>query len=196
MIAQLTGRLIAKNALSCIIDVGGVGFQVVMSSHTLAGLPGEGETVRVLTHLHVREDELTLYGFSDEYERALFLRLIEVSGVGPKVALSALSSFRPDALVDAIVREDAALISSVPGIGRKTAQRVIIELKDRLGGGPLEIVPAGGAAAPATSEARDALLAMGFSAAEVAQALKGFDGPADDAEALLKHALRRLGGGV
>ncbi|GAV31561.1 holliday junction ATP-dependent DNA helicase RuvA [Coriobacteriaceae bacterium EMTCatB1] len=193
MIASLTGRLVSKDAAGCVIDVGGVGFRVLMSTSALSALPAEGREASVLTHLHVREDELALYGFAEPLEREVFLALLSVSGVGPKVALAALSALRPEALLDAVARQDAAFIASVPGIGKKTAERIVVDLKDRFGGGVRE------AAAPTAGgvrEAEQALLAMGFSAAEVATALKGYDGPPSDAEAALKHALRRLGGGV
>ncbi len=194
MIASLTGRVVAKDASGCVIDVGGVGFRVLMSTSAVAALPAEGREASGLTHLHVREDELSLYGFAEPLEREVFLALLSVSGVGPKVALAALSALRPEALLDAVAREDAAFIASVPGIGKKTAERIVVDLKDRFGSAGVREA----AAAPSTGvrEAEQALLAMGFSAAEVATALKGYDGPPDDAESALKHGLRRLGGGV
>ncbi|HEX9092509.1 MAG TPA: Holliday junction branch migration protein RuvA [Coriobacteriia bacterium] len=192
MIAFLTGTVAAKAAAFALIEVGGVGFKLAMSTSSLAALPAEGDEVTVFTHLHVREDELSLFGFESEEERALFEQLITVSGVGPKVALAVLSSLRPAALKQALACEDVALLSSVPGIGKKTAQRLIIELKDKLD------LPdfAGGAAGPepvAAAAARDALLSMGFSPGEAAVALR--DAPADaSAEQLLRLALRALGG--
>lgn len=193
MIASLTGRLVSKDAVGCVIDVGGVGFRVLMSTHAISALPSEGREASILTHLHVREDELTLYGFSDALEREVFLALLGVSGVGPKVALAALSALRPDALLDAVARQDAAFIASVPGIGKKTAERIVVDLKGRFGGGVRE---SNAPTAAGVREAEQALLAMGFSAAEVTTALQGYDGAPSDAEAALKHALRRLGGGV
>ncbi len=133
MIASLTGRVVAKDASGCVIDVGGVGFRVLMSTSAVAALPAEGREASVLTHLHVREDELSLYGFAEPLEREVFLALLSVSGVGPKVALAALSALRPEALLDAVAREDAAFIASVPGIGKKTAERIVVDLKDRFG---------------------------------------------------------------
>lgn len=192
MIASLTGTVAAKAASFALIDVGGVGFKLAMSTTSLAALPAEGDEVTVFTHLHVREDELSLFGFESEEERALFEQLITVSGVGPKVALSVLSSLKPDALKRALAREDVALLSSVPGIGKKTAQRLIIELKDKLDLPDL----AGGGSGPepvAASAARDALLSMGFSPGEAAVALQGAPAEAT-AEQLLKMALKALGG--
>lgn len=191
MIAFLRGRIAAKTGAACLLDVGGVGYRVSMPTPALADLPAEGEIITVLTHLQVREDEWQLFGFLAEADRELFELLITVSGVGPKVALAVLSSMTADSLAGALAAEDVALISSVPGIGKKTAQRIIVELKDKL-------VPEGFATAaaskatPAQAEARDALLAMGFAPAEASAALAGAEGTT--AETLLKQALKRLGG--
>lgn len=194
MIAFITGRIAAKGDSFCVLEVGGVGLRLAMSTGSLAALPHEGDTVTVFTHLHVREEELSLFGFESMAEKELFERLITVSGVGPKVALAALSSYEPSVLTDAICAEDVAVVSSIPGIGAKTAQRIILELKDKLGG---PAAPAGrqSASTGAVAEARDALLGMGFSAAEVASALKGAASD-EGASALVRAALKRLGGGA
>ena len=195
MIAFLTGRIASKGEDHCVLDVGGVGYSIAMSTGALASLPAEGDEVTIHTHMHVREDELSLFGFESLAEKDLFERLITVSGVGPKVALAALSSYDAEVLTQAIVDEDVAVVSSVPGIGSKTAQRIILDLKDKLA--PIASAPTGASRdAGASAEAREALAAMGFSSAESAAALKGYDGPADDAGALLKYALARLGGGA
>jgi Holliday junction DNA helicase RuvA len=193
MIAFLTGRLAAKTTTHALIEVGGVGFKLAMSTPSLASLPSEGDEVTVFTYLHVREDELSLFGFEADDERALFERLITVSGVGPKVALAVLSALSPDTLKRALAAEDVVLLSSVPGIGKKTAQRLIIELKDKLD--LPDLAPSGGGPEPvAAAAARDALLSMGFSPGEASAALVG--APADaSAEQLLKLALKSLGGG-
>jgi Holliday junction DNA helicase RuvA len=192
VIAFLTGRVAAKTPSYALLEVGGVGLRLIMSTRSLAALPAEGDTVTVHTFLVVREDELTLYGFENESERELFERLISISGVGPKVALAVLSSLQPDALRSAVAREDVALLSSVPGVGKKTAQRLILELKDKLG--VPDLGPGLAASAQlAASEARDALLAMGFSPAEAAAALRDAD-PSASAEQLLRSALKTLGG--
>lgn len=193
MIAQLTGRVVSKGVGSCVLETGGVGFRVFMTTRSLARLPAIGDEVTVFTHLHVREDELSLFGFEAEQEQELFEKLITVSGVGPKVALAALSVFTPEALVEAIAREDDGLLASVPGIGKKTAQRLIIELKDRIGAPDLG--PRRAAAGGASAEAREALAAMGFAPAEIAAALKGYEGP-EDVQQVLRYALKRLGGGA
>jgi Holliday junction DNA helicase RuvA len=166
--------------------------RLFMSTGSLSRLPAVGDEVTVFTHLHVREDELSLFGFESTEERELFEKLITVSGVGPRVALAALSVFAPAALIEAIVHEDDGLVATIPGVGRKTAQRLIIELKDKVGGVGADLRPhvSGGAAA----EVREALAGMGFGAAEIVAALKGFDGP-DEARHLLRYALKRLGGG-
>lgn len=192
MIAQVTGRIVARSASSCIVEAGGIGFRLWMSTNAISHLPAEGDEVTIFTHLHVREDELSLFGFESLEEQELFEKLITVSGIGPKVALSALSAMPPRDLVGAIAREDDALVATIPGIGKKTAQRLIIELKDKLGAEGLGSRPAGRASA--SGEASDALASMGFSPAEIAVALKGYEGP-DEARSLLRHALKRLGGG-
>jgi len=192
MIAQLTGTLSTKSPAGCVLDVGGVGFALVMSASAVSHLPATGDQVTIFTHLHVREDELSLFGFESTLEREVFEKLITVSGVGPKVALSALSALSPSDLASAIAREDDTLIATVPGIGKKTAQRLIVELKDTFSAGSSVGVtaPRGGAG----SEATDALVSMGFSSAETATALQGYAGP-DDASELIRYALKRLGGG-
>lgn len=196
MIAFLTGRLAHKGAGFCLLDVGGVGYRLNMSTGSLAALPAEGDTVTVHTFLYVREDELTLFGFESDAEKLAFEQLLTVSGVGPKVALATLSALSADALASAVGAGDVALISSVPGIGKKTAQRIILDLADKLGapgvasGGQL----AGTGAGAALAETTDALLGMGFSAAEAAAALKGYDG-GGGAQDVLRYALKRLGGG-
>lgn len=193
MIAFVTGRIAEKGGSHCVLDVGGVGLRLAMSTGSLAELPHEGDTVTVFTHLHVREDGLSLFGFESMKEKALFEHLITVSGVGPKVALAALSSYEPDVLTEAIVSEDVAMVSSIPGVGKKTAQRIILELKEKLGGADVQARRTG-AAAGAAAEAREALLGMGFSAAEISSALKG--APSDQpASVLVREALRQLGGG-
>ncbi len=198
MIAFLTGRVAGKAAASCLLDVGGVGFRLAMSTSSISALPAEGDEVTVWTYLYVREDELSLFGFEDLAEKDAFEQLITVSGVGPKVALATLSALSPDDLIAAISTEDVALLSGVPGIGKKTAQRICLELKDKVGVPELAAGQGGAAArgsgAAAAAEATDALLSMGFSSSEVAAALKGFEGPSHDAQGLLRHALRRLGG--
>ncbi len=196
MIAFLTGRLAEKTPTHAVLEVAGVGYLLAMPSGSLSALPAEGDTVTVYTHLHVREDEMSLFGFESREERRLFELLITVSGVGPKVALATLSSLPADVLVSAITSEDIATISSVPGVGKKTAQRMVLDLKDKLAAGPRAVGSAIGVPADVTADAREALLQMGFSSAEITSALTGFQGSGDDTSSVLRHALKRLGGGA
>jgi len=197
VIAFLSGRVAGKNPTHALIEVHGVGYQLAMSSTSLAALPPEGDDVTVHTYLYVREDELSLFGFESLAEKKAFELLITVNGVGPKVALATLSTLSPDALAAAVSAEDVATISSVPGIGGKTAQRIILDLKDKLGAGlgRESAAARGGGAATASTDTTDALLGMGFSAAEAAAALKGYEGAANNPQALLRYALQRLGSG-
>lgn len=197
MIAFLCGVLAGRSTSEAYIDVNGVGWAVNMSQSSLAKLPAVGEKVRVLTHLQVREDGMALFGFLSEEEKALFGKLIGVSGVGPKVALAALSSFSPQTLVDAIAAQDVALVSKIPGVGKKTASRIILELKgsfepdgSTLFAGQADAAPA--FAADDMSAARDGLLALGFTSAEADLALKGAPSGAGEKE-LLQFALKKLG---
>jgi len=193
MISFLKGTLAAKMSDAAVIEVNGVGYHVGMSQSSLSKLPETGEAVQVHTYLQVREDALALFGFLSLEEKELFLRLISVSGVGPKVALAALSSFSPEALVSAITLQDTTLVSRIPGVGKKTASRIILELKDALGDSFL--VSESEAAAPksgAFEQATEALLSMGFTSAEIDLALQGCSSVAEEG-ALLQYALKRLG---
>ena len=193
MIAFLKGRLAAKTESAVVIDVGGVGYAVGMSAHSLSSMPAVGEAVQIYTYLLVREDALTLYGFANMAEKALFERLISVSGVRPKVALAALSSYTTEALSNAIIASDTTAVSRIPGIGKKTAQRIILELQGTLESASQQqdnLFAAGNA--QAVKAATEDLLAMGFSSAEAEVALKGAGAGADEA-ALLQYALKRLG---
>ncbi len=197
MIAFLKGTLAAKTTDTAYIEVAGVGYAVGMAAGSIAKLPAVGEAVQVYTHLHVREDALALFGFLSQEEKDVFLRLTGVSGVGPKVALSALSVFSPAQLAAAISSQDVALVSQIPGVGKKTASRIILELKGTLEA-DLFSADASGTAVPtagtsaAFQGAHDALLAMGFTTAEADLALK--DAPLEGSEgALLQYALKRLG---
>ncbi len=194
MIAFLRGTLAAKTALGIVVDVAGVGYSVSMSANSLSKLPPLRAEVTVLTYMQVLDAGVFLYGFLSEDEKALFERLITVSGVGPKVALAALSTFPPAALADAITSENTALVSKIPGVGKKTAQRIILELKGTLGDTfalqNAEGVTGGQNAALAG--AAEALLSMGFTSAEAELALKGADEGATEQQ-LLKAALKKLG---
>lgn len=193
MISFIRGTLVGSDSESALIEVNGIGYRVAMSYHALSKLGSKGDEVLVLTYLYVREDALVLYGFIDEEERSLFERLITVSGIGPKVALSALSRFKAAELIAAIVSQDVATVQKIPGVGKKTASRIVLELKDALGQsgvGPLFATSAG---SPQSFDgAADALLSMGFTQTEAELALK--DAPADASESeLIRYALKRLG---
>jgi Holliday junction DNA helicase RuvA len=192
MIGFLRGNVAARTTDGCFVDVTGVGYRLQCSATTRAALPSEGKEVRLWTHLYVREDALALFGFATEAEQRIFEALLGVNGVGPKVALQVCSAFSPEALRKALVTDDVAAISSVPGIGKKTAQRMILDLKEKLALPDLEVV---GARPDALSKARSALENLGYSAGEVRVAL-GEVAPEreDSVEDLVKSALRVLAG--
>jgi Holliday junction DNA helicase RuvA len=131
MIAHLTGRLINRNTKSLIIDAGGIGYEVFVPLSTFYGLPKEDERISLHIHTHVREDAILLYGFKTPLEKELFLMLISVSGIGPKLGVNILSGIGPEELLDAISRADAVRLQSIPGVGKKTAERITLELKER-----------------------------------------------------------------
>lgn len=195
MIAFLKGTMAGRTSSHAFINVNGVGFSVGMPATDLSRLPDRDSEVMVYTHLSVREDAMALYGFLSQEAHALFLRLIGVSGVGPKVALAALSTFKPEELVSAIQSQDVKVVSNIPGVGKKTAQRLILELKGTLAEeaeGNLFSAQVAEASARLQG-ARDALLSMGFSSAEADLALKDAPESADTEGALLQYALKRLG---
>jgi Holliday junction DNA helicase RuvA len=187
MIARLRGKPVARDAEGILLEVGGVGYRVLATPSAIQKVDGADEVV-VETHLHVREDALQLYGFADAAERELFEKLLSVSGVGPKVALAIVSGYSPAELTRAIVREDAALFQTIPGIGKKTAQRVVLELKERIA--PLAAVegPHLGAG-DGHVVARDALVELGYSPAEAEQRLAAIDPDLPPAERV-RQALR------
>ena len=193
MIAFLEGRVAGKTPTSAYINVGGVGFEVGMSSSGLSKLPAQGEHVQVFTYLQVRDDALALYGFLSLEEKALFEKLITVSGVGPKVALAALSCYSADQLAELIATQDVVAVQHIPGIGKKMASRIILELKGSFDEGLSSLFDEARPVASAAIEgATEALLSMGFTSAEVGLALK--DAPADaDEAALLQYALKKIG---
>lgn len=192
MIGSLTGT-IARTADGCFIEVAGVGYRVACSAATLAALPPDGATARVWTHLHVREDALALFGFATEAEQRMFEALIGVAGVGPKVALQVCSAFSVESFRKALVTDDVAAISSVPGIGKKTAQRILLDLKEKLALPDLSIV---GSEPDALSKARSALENLGYSPGEIRVVLGDLEVSADDGvEAVVKSALRALAAG-
>jgi Holliday junction DNA helicase RuvA len=185
MIARLTGRRVALQDGSVVVDVNGVGYLV----HATPSVLRLGEELTVETYLHVREDALQLYGFATVDERQLFVHLLSVNGVGPKVALAIVSGSSPAELRRAIALEDTARFEAIPGIGKKTAQRVVLELKEKLGS--LEVASGAGAGEVAGSlQAREALVELGYALLDAERALEGVD-PTLPVEQQVRLALRR-----
>lgn len=190
MIGFVRGRLAGRTTEVCFVDVSGVGYRISCSAGTLASLPSDGEQVQLWTHVHVREDILALYGFLTESEHKTFEALIGVSSVGPKMALQICSAFTPEALRKALVTDDLAALSSVSGVGKKTAQRILLELKDKLELPDLVVV---GSQPDAIAQARSALENLGYSAGEVRVALGEVDTDADpDVQDVIRSALKVL----
>ncbi|MBR3157815.1 MAG: Holliday junction branch migration protein RuvA [Atopobiaceae bacterium] len=208
MIVSLTGTLAEVLPSTVVLDVQGVGYEMGVSSTTAAALPPVGsEDVTLLTRLVVREGAIDLYGFGSRAERALFDRLVQISGVGPKLALSVLSTFTPQALAGVVADQNATRMAKVPGVGKKTASRLLIELADVFTKDAVlsTLAPetsesaAGGAVGETTGVDADALaamLAMGFTQQEAQLALEGHrEAGARTTEAALGYALKRIGGG-
>ena len=170
MIGRLHGKLLEKNPPQILIDVSGVGYEVDVPMSTLCNLPEVGGELTLHTHFVVREDAQLLYGFATLAERAVFRALIKISGVGPKIALALLSGITVDQLKDAVDRGETGLLTKVPGIGKKTAERLVLELKDKLAGtgAATAAVPTSGARADVAA----ALIALGYSEREAAAATK------------------------
>ena len=187
MISRLRGKAVACDADGLVLDVNGVGYRLFATPAAVKKASGADEVV-LETHLHVREDAMQLFGFVDADERELFEQLLSVSGVGPKVALAIVSGYSPAELRRAIVREDDALFQTIPGIGKKTAQRVVLELKEKIA--PLAAVEAPHlGAGDGHIVARDALVELGYSAAEAEQRLAAIDPDLPPAERV-RQALR------
>ncbi|AEB07267.1 Holliday junction DNA helicase subunit RuvA [Coriobacterium glomerans PW2] len=206
MISQLHGTLVDSSPTSALIDVAGVGYELGISGVTAQALPQPGSDVMLFTRLQVRQDALTLFGFATREERAMFDRLIAVSSIGARLALATLSTFTVSQIRVIVAQEDAARMAEVPGVGKKTAQRLILELKSTLEKGDLpgcaDASRESGAMSPsagsAVDDARAALLSMGFSPQEVAVALEtlGDEEREMRVESVLAGALRRLGSGA
>ncbi len=196
MIAQVHGRLLRKGPQEAVVDVGGVGYRVTIPLSTFYRIGEPGEEVTLLTHTHVREDALALFGFLTAAEQALFERLIEVSGVGPKLAVAILSGIEAPDLVAALRSSDVVRLTRIPGVGKKTAERLVLELKDKVQGLAATEEPTPAAAAGSAKEDLvSALLHLGYSRPEaergVDRALKEGEGRFED---LLRRTLRILSG--
>jgi Holliday junction DNA helicase RuvA len=193
MIYRLRGTLVEKDTEGVVVDVGGVGYRSSASLATLRALPSLGEECVIHTRLVVREDAMLLFGFAEREERAAFDVLTAVSKVGPKLAISILSSMSPQEVSEAVARGDVIKLSSVPGLGKKTAERLVLELRGKslAAFGPEPVAAGGGGGGP-YMEARDALAALGYRLEEAEKALNEVP-PQDSVEKYIKEALRRIG---
>ena len=196
MIDYISGKLASKKPTEAVIDVGGVGYKMLIPTSTFEKLPARGADAVLLTHHYVREDALTLFGFSTDHERTVFNFMLAVSGVGPKLALAALSAMRPSVIRERVIEGDAAMLTRIPGVGKKTAERLIIELRDRF-----EKMPIGSSVGlssdPADpsfrTDAFAALEALGLSRPAAEQALLSVlrkNPEINNAEELIRLALR------
>jgi Holliday junction DNA helicase RuvA len=200
MIAYLRGKLLSKNANRVLVDVGGVGYDVSIPVSTFYELGGIGSDVNLHVHTHVREDVLALYGFRTEREKTLFERLLSVSGVGPKMAVAILSGLEMTDLIPALRSGNLALLTHIPGVGRKTAERLVLELREKLQdlAGPADQVPSKPAAQDeltgVDADVLSALLNLGYarSAADAAVRAARKEQPQSDLETLLRASLRLL----
>lgn len=196
MIGQLTGKLLSKQPPQLLVDVNGVGYEVEAPMSTFYALPGTGEQVRLLIHTHVREDALLLFGFASEAERRLFRALIRVSGIGARLALTILSGIEAHAFVEYVQAGDTTALTRLPGVGRKTAERLIVEMRDKLAHtAPSEAaVAAAGAGRPAgpVEEAVTALIALGYKPPEASRMVRRVTegDAAGSAEEMIRLALK------
>ncbi len=196
MIGFLRGKLVAKQPPQLVVDVGGVGYELDAPMSTFYGLPGTGSDVHLFTHLVVREDAHILFGFGSDRERRMFRELLKVSGIGPKLALSILSGINVDELLMCVTVADADSLVRIPGVGRKTAERLLIEMRDRVKGfGELSGLPQftqanGQSGSGAQSEAFSALVALGYKPIEITKLLKAVDPSVTSVEEIIRHALK------
>ncbi len=193
MIAAVKGEVMVRRPDHVVVDAGGIGYRLAVSAETLKAVPATGREVFLHAELISREDSLTLFGFASEEERDLFGQLISVSGIGPKVAIAALSGGPARELLRAIAAGDAKRFQAVPGIGKRTSERIIVELREKVAGELEDEVALGAAGGEADPRglARDGLVNLGYAPLEAEQLLDGIDG--GDAEQLLAAALRKAG---
>ncbi|HEY7740689.1 MAG TPA: Holliday junction branch migration protein RuvA [Steroidobacteraceae bacterium] len=192
MIGRLRGRLVRKMPPALIVDVGGVGYELEAPMSTFYRLPETGSDVELHTHLVVREDAHLLYGFATEEERRLFRDLLRVTGIGPKIGLALLSGIDVDTFLACVEAQDVDALTRIPGIGRKTAERLLVEMRDRIRA--LGELPAGGkrldGAAGAQAQAHAALVALGYRPVEATRLLRSVDGEDAGTEELIRRALQ------
>jgi Holliday junction DNA helicase RuvA len=190
VISRLTGRLVEKSPPAIVVDVQGVGYEVDVPMSTFYQLPATGQEVRLFTHLVVREDAHLLFGFATESERQVFRQLLRITGIGTRTALALLSGLSVDELYAAVSQQDGARLTRVPGIGKKTAERLLLELKDKLSLAPGAVSAASGAM-PAGNDALNALVALGYSDKEARAALGRLE-PGLAVPDAIRQALRLL----
>ncbi len=196
MISYIKGILERRGENDIIVEAGGIGYRIFVSPATLAKLPQAGESVQIFTYFSVKEDGMSLYGFAAREEQELFERLLTVSGVGPKGALGFLPILKPSEIVMAILSDDVKTLSKAPGVGRKTAQRVILELRDRFSAQDAISVdaaePLAESGGDGNFEAIEAMTALGYSRSEAAQAVRAVAAAGMTTEEILKAALKRM----
>lgn len=197
MIDYVSGHLATKKPTEAVIDVGGLGYRVLIPTSTFERLPAPGEAVTLLTHHHVREDAMTLFGFIGQEERHVFELMIGVSGIGPKLALAALSALRPSEIRQRILERDVAMLTRIPGVGKKTAERLVIELRDRFETDDMDSGSGDDAASASDgnfrADAMAALEALGLSRSAAEKAVLGVirkDPSIRNAEEIIRLALR------
>lgn len=194
MISRLSGALLEVNPPAVVIDVHGVGYEVEVPNSVLDSLPPVGQPFVLLTHLQFSQDNQTLYGFSSAAERALFRKLLKISGIGAKLALTILSGASGENLARYVADADTDSLTRLPGIGKKTAERIIIELRDKLDDLPGSLTPGVvGGASGAHREAADALRTLGYKDGEINRMLREVAEPAMDAETMIRKALQAAG---
>ena len=198
MIGFLNGIYRGLSGPYIIVEVGGVGYEIYAANSVLCNLPVENENIKVYTYLHVREDEMSLFGFSSVEEKQLFLQLISVSGVGAKTGIQILSSAKFNDIITSILNEDTHVIASIKGIGKKTAERIVLELKDKLNPYeyllPIEMVDKPRLDNSALSDAIMALTQLGLKQAEASTLARGVATESDSAEDIISKVLRSMGG--
>lgn len=196
MFYHIHGTLEHKESGFAVVDCGGIGFRLTIGAMTLGRLPDTGTKVKLYTYLSVREDALELFGFISQDELSAFKNLISVSGVGPKAAMGILSAMTPEKFAMAVITEDTRALSRAPGVGAKTAARIVLELRDKLAkefdsAGTAKTEEIQTAVKGHLSEARDALVVLGYTRTEADAALRSID-PAEELEAIIKKALAKL----
>jgi Holliday junction DNA helicase RuvA len=194
MIGRLNGMLLEKNAPSLLLDVNGVGYEVEAPMTTFYKLPNVGEKITLHIHCVIREDAQNLYGFIDMGDRALFRHLIKVNGVGPKLALTILSGIEVDAFVKAVKAQDVIGLTRLPGVGKKTAERLMIEMRDKLS--PWDNVEVGGVVQPiqhcALDDALSALIALGYKSQDATRVIRSFETDGLTSENIIRQALKKM----